>query len=96
MKMNRYIVKTSCPPGNARLLRSHCSGAFLNHIGRATSPAIVLAVAVVLATGCSLTGAGFNARLISPITTNQQASNSEADSSYQPARTPAFNDFFGS
>jgi len=96
MKMNQHIVKTACPPGNARLLRSHCSGAFLVHIRRAALSAVMLAVAVVLATGCFSTGPGFNARLISPIPTNPQASNSEDDGSYQPARSPAFSDFFGS
>jgi hypothetical protein len=45
--------------------------------GRAALPAVMLAVAVVLATGCSSTGAGFNARLISPMPNNQQATNSE-------------------
>jgi hypothetical protein len=29
MKMNQHIAKTACPPGNRRLLRSHCSGAFV-------------------------------------------------------------------
>jgi hypothetical protein len=63
--------------GNARLLRSHCSGAFLHHIRRPALPAVMLAVAVVLAAVCSSTGAGYNARLISPMPNNQQATNSE-------------------
>jgi hypothetical protein len=93
MNMNQHIVTTACPagnapPGNARLFRSHCSGAFLDHIRRAALPAVMLAVAVVLATGCSSTGPGFNARLISPMPNNQQATNSEDDNWYQPARNP--------
>jgi len=57
----------------------------------------MLAVAVVLATGCSSTGAGFNAGLTSPIPNNQQATNSEDDSLYQPSRSPGFDpDLFGS
>jgi len=39
----------------------------------------MLAVAVVLATGCSSTGAGFNARLISPLASDSQATNFEDD-----------------
>jgi hypothetical protein len=57
----------------------------------------MLAVAVVLATGCSSTGAGFNAGLISPIPNNQQATNSEDDNWYQPSQSPGFDpDLFGS
>ena len=97
MKMNQEIVNTTCHSGNARLLRSHCSGAFLDHIRRVALPAVMLAVAVVLATGCSSTGAGFNAGLTSPIPNNQQATNSEDDSLYQPSRSPGFDpDLFGS
>jgi hypothetical protein len=44
---------------------------FLDHIRRPALPAVMLAVAVVLAAGCSSTGAGFNARLISPMSNNQ-------------------------
>jgi hypothetical protein len=89
MNMNQHIVTTACPPGNARLLRSYCSGPCLDHIRRAALPAVMLAVGVVLATGCSSTGAGFNARLISPVSNNQQATNSE-DDRYQPWRSPGF------
>jgi hypothetical protein len=59
------------------------------HIMRAALPAVMVAVAVVLASGCSSTGAGFNARLISPMPNNQQATNSE-DDRYQPSRSPGF------
>jgi len=92
MNMNQHIVTTACPPGNAppgnaRLLRSHCSGAsFGPH--QAALVAVMLAVAVVLATGYSSTGDGFNARLISPMPNNLQATNSEDDNWYQPARNP--------
>ena len=50
----------------------------------------MLAVAVVLATGCSSTGAGFNARLISPLAFESQATNFEDDNWYQPSRSPGF------
>ena len=64
MRINKYIVKTPCPPDNARLLNGHCSRAFWDHIRRAALPAVMLAVAVVLETGCSSTGAGFSPLLI--------------------------------
>ena len=96
MNMNQHIVTTACPPGNARLLRSHCSGAFLDHIRRAALPAVMLAVAVLLATGCSSTGNGFNALLLSPLPAAQQSSELEENGLNQPPRSPAFNDLFGS
>ena len=87
MKMNKYVVNTKCPI-HASMISGHCSRAFWDHIKRAALPAVMLAVAVVLATGCSSTGPGFNARLISPMPNNQQATNSEDDNWYQPARNP--------
>ena len=98
MNMNQHIVTTACPagnapPGNARLLRSHCSGAFLDHIRRAALPAVMLAVAVVLETGCSSTGAGFSPLLIrGTLPAAQQSSRLEENGWNQPPRSPAFND----
>ena len=98
MKMNHYIVNTPCPPYPPSLLRrSHRSRAVLNHLRRAPLPAVMLAVAVVLATGCSSTGAGFNARLISPLPSDSQATTSEDGNWYQPSQSPGFDpDLFGS
>jgi hypothetical protein len=96
MKINQHIVKTTYPPGNSRSLRSLGPGTVLNHMRRAALPAVTLVVAIVLATGCSSTGAGLNARLTSPIPTDPWAPNSEDDSLYQPPRSPAFDpDLFG-
>ena len=93
MQMNQHIVTTTCPPDNARLLRSHCSGAFWDHIRRAALPAVMLAVAVVLATGCSSTGAGFSPLLIrGPLPAAQQRSELEENGWTQPPRSPPFND----
>src|SRR5271169_4780508 len=93
MKMNQHIVTTPCPSGNARLLRSYCSGAFWDHIRRAALPAVMLAVAVVLATGCSSTGAGFSPLLIrGPLPAAQRRSELEENGWNQPPRSPAFND----
>ena len=95
MKVNQHIVKAVRPSSSGRLLSEHCSG-ILEHIRKAKLLAVALGVIVVLATGCSSTGTGSNARLISPVPTNQQASNSEDDSWYQPSRSPGFDpDLFG-
>jgi hypothetical protein len=93
MKIYRHILKPPCFLGNPRLLGSNRAGAFLHHIRWAALPAVMLAVVVLLATGCSSTGAGFNARLISPIPTDLRTPNSEDDGSYPPARSPALSDF---
>jgi hypothetical protein len=96
MKINKHIVKLTCLSSRGSLLTDHCSGDFLNHIGRAALPAVVLGVAVVLATGCSSTGNGFNPLLISPLPAAQQSSDLEENGWNQPPRSPAFNDPFGS
>ena len=96
MKVNKYIVNTKCPI-HASMISGHCSRAFWDYIRRAALLAVALGTTVVLATGCSSTGTGFNARLISPVPNNQQAANSEADNWYQPSRSPGFDpDLFGS
>ena len=98
MKINQYLVKTACPPSSGTLLPDHRFGVFAQHIARA---ALLLPVAlgatVLLATGCSSTGAELDARLISPVPNNQQATNSKDDNWYQPSRSPGFDpDIFGS
>src|SRR5271157_1378388 len=72
MKMNLYIVKSAYRSSGGSLLTDHCSGAFLNEIKRCALLTVTLGVIVVLVTGCSSTGTGFNARLISPISINQR------------------------
>ena len=63
---------------------------------RAALLAVALGTTVVLATGCSSTGTGMNARLISPVPTNQQAANFEDDNWYQQSLSPGFDsDLFG-
>ena len=96
MKMNKYIVNTKCPI-HASMISGHCSRVFWDHIRRAALLAVALGTTVVLATGCSSTGTELDARLISPVPNNQQATNSEADNWYQPSRSPGFDpDLFGS
>ena len=97
MNINKYLVKTARPSSSGTLLPNHCFGVFGKHLERAALQAVALGATVVLATGCSSTGAGYNARLISPIPNNQQATNSEDDNWYQPSRSPGFDpDIFGS
>ena len=96
MKMNLYTVKSAYRSSGGRSLTDHCSAAFLNEIKQSALLAVTLGVIVVLAAGCSSTGSGLNARLISPIATDQQDANSEGDGSYQPARSPVYSDLFGS
>jgi hypothetical protein len=97
MKINKYLVKTASPSRSGTLLPDHCSWVSLNRIERAGLLAVGLAAIVVLAKGCSSTGIGFSARVISPVPNNQQATNSEDDSWYQPPRSPEFDpDLFGS
>ena len=96
MKINKHILKVIFPSSGGSLLTDHCSGDFLNCIGRATLLAVVLGVAVVLATGCSSTGSGFNPLLISPLPAAQQSSDLEESDWNHPPRSPAFNDLLGS
>jgi hypothetical protein len=97
MKINRSLVRTAGPSNRATLLPDHCAGLFAKQIDRASLLAVALGATVVLATGCSSTGTGFDARLISPVPSNQHAANSEDENWYQPPRSPEFDpDLFGS
>ena len=96
MKMNLYIVKSAYRLSGGRLLTDDCSGAFLNEIKRCALLMVMLGIIVVLVTGCSSTGTGFSARLISPIPISQQDANAEDDEMHQPAGSPAFSDLLGS
>jgi hypothetical protein len=95
MKMNKYIVNMTYPI-HSSLISSHCSRVFWDHIRRAALLTVTLGTTVVLATGCSSTGTGINARLISPVPTSQQVANFEDENWYQPSLSPGFNsDLFG-
>ena len=94
-EMNKYIVKTT-RPAHSSLTGSHCSGTISIHIRRATLLAVTLGATAVLAAGCSSTGTGFKAALISPVPVNQQAAAFENGNSSQPSRSPGFDsDLFG-
>src|ERR1700688_1125798 len=97
MKINQSLVQKAGPSRRAALLPDHFVGVCVKQIERAALLAVALGATVVLATGCSSTGTGFDARLISPIPSNQQTANSENDNWYQPSRSPEFDpDLFGS
>jgi hypothetical protein len=97
MKINQHIVTLILSSRSGSLLTDHYFGAFLKQIARSALLAGVLGVAVVLGTSCSSTAAGFHPLLISSVPNNQQATNSQDDSFYQPPRSPAFDpDLFGS
>jgi hypothetical protein len=66
MKINQYLTNTVRPSSTGTLLSDHCFGVFVKHIERAALLAVALGATVVLATGCSSTGAGYNARLSDP------------------------------
>jgi hypothetical protein len=96
MKIHNHRIRLISRSSNGTRLADHCSGAFLNEITRGALLTVVLAISVVLATGCTSTGKGFSARLISPATSDQRATDVEENYTYEPARSPAFSDFFGS
>jgi hypothetical protein len=94
--MNIYLVKKT-DPANAGFLHNHCSTANAIQVRRVALLAVALGTTAILATGCSSTGTGFSANLISPVLTNRQATNFEDGNWYQPSRGPVFDsDLFGS
>jgi hypothetical protein len=97
MKINRHIIKLANPFSSGSWVNVRCSGVFLNEITRAALLTVVLGITVVLSTGCASTSMchGVSARLISPVTINQQTADAEENDTYQPARSPGFNEFLG-
>ena len=77
-------------------LTDRCSAAFVNEIKRSALVAHIFSLVAVLATGCSSVGTGSNARRISLIPTSHRNANPEDESGYQPVRSPAASDLFGS
>ena len=72
MQLNQHLEKMAHPWTSAKMLNDRCSGFFFNDMGRAALLAVVFGVAVVLATGCSSTGGGVKAGLITPVINSQQ------------------------
>ena len=90
-------MRLVCPWSSGTLLNDQYSGTFLDEITRVALLTVVLGISVVLATGCALTGTGVSAKLISSVTKSRQVTEAASQNEiYQPARSPAFSDFFGS
>jgi hypothetical protein len=96
MKLKQPTNRTAYPAGYCQLVRDHYFGLFLNDLTRRSLLALVFVVTVALVAGCSSTGTNVSARLISPISSSQQSSKIEDNTWYQPPRSPAFDDLFGS
>jgi hypothetical protein len=96
MKLKQPTDKTARPCGYRQSVSNHCFGILPNYLRPQPLLALAFAVTVALVTSCSSTGTKLSARLISPTSTSQKTSNSEDDNWYQPPRSPAFNDLFGS
>jgi hypothetical protein len=93
--MKNYIVKTT-RPADTGLTSCHGSGVIAVQIRRAALLAAALGTTAVLATGCSSTGTGFKAALISPVPVSQPAATFADGNWYQPSRSPGFDsDLFG-
>jgi hypothetical protein len=90
---NQYLVKTACRSSSSTLRPEHWTGISVKQIERVGLLAVALAATVVLATGCSSTGVGFDARLMNPVPNKQLTTNSEEDSWYPRSRGPALSDF---
>jgi len=95
MKLKQQTDNTVRPSGYRQLVSNDCFGTFPNYLTPQSLLALVFAVTVALATGCS-TSTKVSARLISPTSASQQASKIEDDTWYQPPRSPGFDDLFGS
>ena len=93
---NPTIIRVVNAFSGASLVTGRCSGAFSKELTRTALLTAVFIQTVALATGCAKTGHGLVARFISPVMNNQQPANSQDNDTYQPARSPAFSDFFGS
>ena len=96
MKTNQHILKLVCPSSSGTLLNDQYSGTFLNEITRAPLLTVVLGISVLLATGCASMATGISAKLISPVPNRQEAAEADGNHAYQPTRSPALSDFFGS
>ena len=96
MKLNLFSNSVISPTCNDSILTYHCSGLYLQNIGRCALLASALGLSAMLATGCSSTEEGFRARLTGSAATTRRVTESEDNGGYQPTRSPAFDpDLFG-
>src|SRR6516165_6038809 len=96
MKLNFSLSSVIFPTCNDSLLTHRCSSLYLQNIGRCAVVAVALGLSAMLATGCTSTEKGFQARLTGSAPTTRHVTESEHNAGYQPTRSPAFDpDLFG-
>jgi hypothetical protein len=95
MRLTQQLLKMGRNLSPGSVIRHHYFGA-LSIALRPILSSVLLTIAVTMffLTGCSSTGTNFAARLVSPAAANDR--NVEDQGSYQPPRSPGFNDLFGS
>jgi hypothetical protein len=94
MKTNDYIITTVNHSSHGGLLTGGRSGIFHKEVIRTGFLTIALGVAVLLTSSCASTNGGFKARLLTPLASGEQADAMTSDT-YQPARSPAFDQYLG-
>jgi hypothetical protein len=94
MKPNDYIITTANHSNNRRLLTDRSSGIFAKEVVRTGFLTIALGVAVLLTSSCASSNGGFNARVITPVASGEQA-DAMTSHTYQPARSPGFDEYLG-
>ena len=95
MKANKWLSKIDYVRTGSGSLSCRCYGTFINEISRCALLAIVLGIAVVLATGCSSTSGAIGAGRITAIRVNKQATDANTNNIYEVARSPGFNELAG-
>jgi hypothetical protein len=94
MKTNDYIITTANHSNNRGLLTGGSSGIFAREVVRTGFLSIALGVAVLLTSSCASSNRGFKASLITPVASGEQADAMTSDT-YQPARSPGFDEYLG-
>jgi hypothetical protein len=92
MKPNDYIITTANHSNNRRLLTSGSSGIFAKKVVRTAFLTITLGVTVLLTSSCASSNGKFNARIMTPAASGQQADAMTSDT-YQPAQSPGFEEY---
>jgi hypothetical protein len=94
MKTKDYIIRTVNHSTNRGLLTRACYGIFAKEVVRTGFLSIALGVAVLLTSSCASSNGGFKASLITPVASGEQADAMTSDT-YQPARSPGFDEYLG-
>jgi hypothetical protein len=94
MKTNDYIITTANHSNNRALLTGASYGIFKKEVVRSGFLTIALGIAILLTSSCASSNRGVNARLITPVASGEQA-DAMASDTYQPPRSPAFDQYLG-